>query len=130
MADDLPLDRLVRIYMKMRSKMQELDAELERIKAQQTEVKSAIKDMIRANGDSTTGVKTAYGTVSITQKTRYTTNDWPSFQQFVIEHDAIDLFEKRIAQKNMAQFLADNKELVPPGLNTTTEFDVSIRRPT
>lgn len=129
MVDELTLDKLVRIYMKMRDKLKVLDAEVENVKAQQTEVKTAIKDMIRANGDTATGVKTAYGTVSIIQKTRYTTNDWPSFQQFVVENDALDLFEKRIAQKNMAQFLADNKDLVPPGLNTTTEFDVSIRKP-
>jgi hypothetical protein len=31
MEETLQLDRLVRIYMKMRGKMQELDAELERL---------------------------------------------------------------------------------------------------
>lgn len=126
----LPLDRLVRIYIKMRSKMQELEAEQERIKAQQAEVKNEIKDLIRANGDAATGVKTQYGTVSVISRTRYNTNAWDEFKKFVVEHDALDLLEKRIAQKNMAQFLADNKDLVPPGLNTTTEFDVAIRRPT
>ena len=129
MEDALPLDRLVRIYIKMREKIKELDAAQEAVKAQQAAVKAAIKDMVRANGAGATGVKTQYGTVSIVVKTRYTTNDWESFRKFMVEHDALALVENRIAQTNMAKFLKANPALVPPGLNSATEFDVSIRRP-
>jgi len=38
--------------------------------------------------------------------------------------------EKRIAQTNMATFLADNPSLVPAGLNSTTEYAISVRKPT
>jgi hypothetical protein len=38
--------------------------------------------------------------------------------------------EKRIAQTNMATFLADNPSLVPAGLNSVTEYAISVRKPT
>jgi hypothetical protein len=66
----------------------------------------------------------------LVQKTRYYTQDWDSFKKFVIEHDVVDLLEKRIAQTNMSKFLEENPTLVPPGLNSNTEFDISVRKPT
>ena len=126
--EEVALDKLVRIYMKMRASIQDLDAQIETIKEQQQEVKNEIKDRMRAMG--TKSMKTDSGTVSLTEKTRYYTQDWDSFKRFVIEHDAVDLLEKRIAQTNMRTFLEENPALVPPGLNSDTEFDVSVRKPT
>jgi hypothetical protein len=123
----LPMDKLVRMYRKMREKLLELDLEATNIKAQQAAVKAEIKDQLRAA--NLTSAKTAEGTVSLIQKTRYYTNDWDSFKEFCKEHDALDLFEKRIAQTNMKTYLEENPTLVPPGLNSETEFDVSIRKP-
>lgn len=124
--EDVPLDKLVRIYMKMRTKLSELDAEVEGIKEQQQLIKNEIKDRMRSVGAKS--MKTEYGTVSLTEKTRYYTQDWDSFKRFVIENDAVDLLEKRIAQTNMKLFLQENPTLVPPGLNSDTEIDVSIRK--
>lgn len=125
-ADDVPLDKLVRIYMKMRAKLTELDAQVEAIKEQQQMIKNEIKDRMRSVGAKS--MKTEFGTVSLTEKTRYYTQDWDSFKRFVIENDAVDLLEKRIAQTNMKLFLQENPALVPPGLNSDTELDVSIRK--
>jgi hypothetical protein len=91
-------------------------------------VKNEIKDRMRALG--TKSMKTDFGTVSLMEKTRYYTNDWDSFKKFVIEHDAVDLLEKRIAQTNIKTFLEDNPSLIPPGLNSDTDFDISVRKPT
>jgi hypothetical protein len=48
----------------------------------------------------------------------------------MLEHDAIDLLEKRIAQGNMSKFLEENPGLLPPGLNSNTEYAISVRKPT
>jgi hypothetical protein len=56
--------------------------------------------------------------------------DWDAMKRFIIDHDAVDLLEKRIAQKAMSEFLTDNPGVVPPGLNTMTEVDVSVRKST
>jgi hypothetical protein len=131
-TETIPLDRLAKIYRKIRTEItaltQEYDGKVEALKAQQDEIKNAMKDMMKAMG--VTSVRTAQGTVVLSVRTRYSTQDWDSFKKFVVEHDAVDLLEKRIAQGNMNQFLEENPGLVPPGLNSFSEFDVSVRKQT
>jgi hypothetical protein len=127
----VPMDKLARVYRKMQARIQELTAayetEVEALKAQQDAVKQAMKDQMLALGlDS---VRTAEGTVILSTKTRYSTNDWDEFKKFVVQHDALDLFEKRIAQTNMSNFLKENPGLVPPGLNSNAEYAISVRKP-
>lgn len=128
----IPLDKLARVYRKIYLKVQELtqeyESQIEELKAKQDEIKNAMKDQMMALG--TNSVKTNEGTIILSQKTRYYTDDWDSFKQFVVEHDALDLFEKRIAQKNMAIFLEENPGAVPPGLNSMSEYAVTVRKPT
>jgi len=128
----IPLDKLVKIYRKLRSRLteltQEYDTQAEILKAQQEEIKHAIKDQMKAMG--VTSVRTTEGTAVMSVKTRYTTQDWDSFKKFMLEHEAVDLLEKRIAQTNMAQFLEENPGVVPPGLNSSSEYDISVRKPT
>ena len=127
MEDQVPVDKLVRIYMKMRTAIQDLDAQIEAIKEQQQSVKNEIKDRMRDTGVKS--LRTDHGTVSLMEKTRYYTNDWDSFKKFMVEQDALDLLEKRISQSNMKLFLEENPGAVPPGLNSDTEFDISVRKP-
>ena len=128
----VPLDKLVKIYRKLRTRMtaltQEYDTQAEVLKAQQDEIKNAIKEQMKAMG--VTSVRTAEGTAVMSVKTRYTTQDWDEFKKFMLEHEALDLLEKRIAQTNMAQFLEENPGVVPPGLNSSAEYDISVRKPT
>lgn len=128
----IPLDKLARVYRKIYAKVQELtkdyESQLEELKAKQDEIKNAMKDQMLALGISS--VRTDEGTLILSQKTRYYTDDWDSFKQFVVEHDALDLFEKRIAQKNMSTFLDENPGVVPAGLNSMSEYAVVVRKPT
>ena len=128
----VPMDKLAKVYRRMQSRIQELTAqyesEIEDIKRQQDVVKIALKDQMLKLGVSS--VRTDQGTVVLSTKTRYNTQDWDSFKEFVKEHDALDLLEKRIAQTNMATFLEENPSLVPAGLNSMTEYAISVRKPT
>ena len=130
--DTVPLDKLAKIYRKLRSKIadltQEYDTQVEILKAQQEEIKNAMKDQMKALG--VTSVRTPEGTVVLSVKTRYSTQDWDEFKKFVLAHEALELLEKRIAQTTMAQFLEENPGVVPPGLNTASEYDISVRKPT
>jgi len=129
---NIPMDKLAKVYRKMATRIQELtqafENEVEVIKAQQEQVKLALKDQMLALGMSS--VRTDQGTVVLSTKTRYNTQDWDSFKEFVLEHQAVDLLEKRIAQGNMATFLEENPKLLPPGLNSVTEYAISVRKPT
>lgn len=128
----IPMDKLAKVYRKMQARIQELtqayENEVEELKRQQDTVKIALKDQMLALGVSS--VRTDQGTVVLSTKTRYNTQDWDSFKEFIKEHDALDLLEKRIAQTNMATFLSENPRLVPAGLNSTTEYAISVRKPT
>jgi hypothetical protein len=104
--------------------METLDSQLAELEEQRMEVRLAIKDMMKEQNLQT--VKTNSGTVSLMTKTRYNTQDWDSFKKFIIEHEVPDLLEKRIAQGNMATFLEENPGVVPPGLNSITEFDIRV----
>ena len=128
----VPMDKLARVYRKMQAEVQRLTTEyetqIEAIKAQQDGVKVALKDQMLKLGIAS--VRTDSGTVTLSTKTRYNTTDWDSFKEFVKQHDALDLFEKRIAQTNMGTFLEENPGAVPAGLNTVTEYSISVRKPT
>lgn len=127
-----PLDKLARIHRKMKARIQELTKEYDdavaQIKAQQNAVDMAIKNTMQEMGVKS--VKTEHGTIILAESTRYYAQDWDAFKTFVLENEAVDLLEKRVAQRNMAQFLADNPGNVPPGLNSSSEFTISVRKPT
>lgn len=131
-APIMPIDKLAKVYRKMAAAIQKLTTEyetqVEEIKRQQEAVKLALKDQMLALGVSS--VRTDQGTVVLSTKTRFNTSDWDSFKQFILAHEAVDLLEKRIAQGNMATFLEENPGLVPPGLNSHSEYAISVRKPT
>jgi hypothetical protein len=128
---DIPMDKLAKIYIRMRDKRSELTRDYEAqdaaIKAQQDEVASAMKEIIRAAGGTSMG--TAHGTVSLKTSKRYYAQDWDAMGNFIIEHAAPQLLEKRIAQRNMDEFLEVNPGVVPPGLNIMSEITVSVTKP-
>lgn len=130
--ENIPLDKLAKVYRKIYARVQELtkeyESQIEELKAQQDEIKNAMKDQMMALG--TNSVKTDEGTIILAQKVRYYTDDWDSFKQFVVDNDALDLFERRISQKNMSLFLEDNPGLVPAGLSSLSEVSVTVRKPT
>jgi hypothetical protein len=127
----IPMDKLAKIYLKIRTRVQLLTQEYEKekagLEAQKAEVANAMRDQMKALGSKS--VKTEYGTVMLGVKTRYSTKDWDAFKDFCISNNTIDLLERRIAQRNMAKWLEDNPEDVPPGLNSDSEYEVTVRKP-
>jgi hypothetical protein len=127
----IPMDKLAKAYLKIRNAKSELtqkyEDEMATLDEQENQLEAAMKDQMLAMG--TKSMRTDAGTVMLGTKTRYTTQDWGSFKEFVIKNDAVDLLERRIAQRNMAQFLEENPDKVPPGLNADTQYQISVRKP-
>ena len=126
-----PLDKLAKIYIKMRDKRDALRRAYEStdgaIKEQMEILEATMLDACKEmKADS---VKTKEGTIIRSIKTRYWTNDWDSMYKFIKEHDAFGMLEKRIAQTNTKNFLEENPELLPMGLNLDSEYTVTVRRP-
>lgn len=128
MDEQISLEKLARIYRKIYLKAQEIQKEADRLEEQKAEIKLAMKDQMRELGINS--VRTEGGNISLSSKIRYYTDDWDSFKTFALENDALDLFEKRIAQKNMALFLEENPGKVPAGLSSMSEITVTVTKPT
>lgn len=128
----IPIDRLVKIYLRIRGAIADVqkkyDAELEELESTKKTVSHALKEQIKAAGG--TSIKTEYGTAMLRQTTRYWTSDWESFEKFCMEQKSICFLEKRVAQKNMAEFLAAHPEQTPQGLNAESEIVVTVKKPT
>lgn len=130
--DEVSAEKLVKAYIKIRDKRKQLTDEYEaadrELEESQDMISSKLLDICKTMGAD--GFKTEFGTVSRRVAKRYWTNDWHSFYKFLLEHDAPELLEKRIAQTNMATFLEENPDLLPPGLNVDSKYTISIRRKT
>jgi hypothetical protein len=124
--EKLPIDRLIKIYIKMRDARKAIEAQSNAIEEQMEVVKGQILDVCKETNVS--GLKTPYGRIVRSIKTFYTTADWPSMHQFIKEHDALDLVERRIHQSNMKTFLEENANLLPPGLNADRKYTVVVYR--
>lgn len=125
-------ERLTRIYIKMRDKKEELGRiykkEEEALKEKMSEVANLMLKLMEATGQE--GLKASTGTVSRVVKQKFWTTDWDSMKTFIKENDALELFEQRIAQKNMAQFIHEHPDKLPVGLQIERTYDVLVRRPT
>ena len=75
-------------------------------------------------------VRTASGTVMRKLYSRYWTSDWERMYEFISEHDAPFLLEKRIHNGNMLQFLEENPGLLPVGLQAERKYTIQVRKPT
>jgi hypothetical protein len=123
-------DMLTRTYIKIRNKRAELKAEFDEqdsaLEAQINALKSELLDYCKSqNIDS---VRTSEGTFYRTIKTRYWTNDWDSMNKFILEHEVPQFYEKRLNQTVMKQFLEENPDVLPPGLNVDSEYVITVRK--
>jgi hypothetical protein len=130
--EDVSADKLVKAYIKIRDKRKQLADDYEAQDKELEESLDAISEKLlevcKATGAD--GFKTEFGTVTRRVSKRFWTNDWHSFHKFLLEHGTPELLEKRIAQTNMATFLEENPDLLPPGLNVDSKYTISIRRKT
>ena len=124
MSEELTVERLTRIYVKMREKRKELDRQSAELKEKQDLVAAELLEICKAQGATT--IRTEYGTVSKRVSKNYWSSDWDSFFKFIKEQDAFSLMQQRIHNANMAQFLEENPDLYPPGLNADVNQTVVI----
>lgn len=129
-ADSVSIERLTKVYIKIRDKRAELKAEFEEadgvLEKQLDDVKRALLDYCREQGVDS--VRTPAGLVYRQLKSRYWTNDWESMHKFIMEHEVPEFLEKRLNQGAVKQFLEDNPDVLPPGLNTDSEYVITVRK--
>jgi hypothetical protein len=123
---EVTADKLVKIYIKIRDKRAELNKELEALEEQQDIIQSKLLEICKDQGLES--LRTEFGTVTRRVNKRYWTSDWDSFYKFMKDHDAFGLLQQRVSNGNMEQFLEENPDLHPPGLNVDANYAVTVRR--
>lgn len=127
---NIPVEKLTRTYIKIRDKRAELSAKFKEeddaLKDQQDRIKRALLD--HCNEHNVESVRTTEGLFYRTVKKRYWTSDWESMHKFILEHEVPEFLDKRLNQTNVKQFLEENPDLLPPGLNVDSEYAISVRK--
>lgn len=132
-AQEAPtMDRLCQVYKRIDAQISAItkkhEEELAPLKEQKDLIASAIKDRMLIVGAKS--VKTDHGTAILSIETRYYAQDWEQFRTYCAENSLYDLFEKRIAQRNMSTYVEENGGVLPPGCASSSEYKVSVRKPT
>ena len=127
---DVSLDKLVKAYVKIRDHRSEIkkayDAEDTVLVDQLDAVRAALLAHCKEHGVDS--VRTAEGLFYRTVKQTYWTSDWEQMRKFILEHEEPSLLDKRINQKHMREFLEDNPDLLPKGLNSNSTYTISVRK--
>lgn len=129
-APPVPTEKFVKAYIKMRDARAALAKKYEdedkAIKDQMEIIEHTLMDVCKKAGADS--IRTTAGTVIRSVKTSYWTSDWESMHNFIKENQALDLLERRIAQRAMKDWLETHPDQMPKGLNTESKYTVTVRR--
>jgi hypothetical protein len=129
-VEGVPLGKMTEVYLKIKSERERLSAEFkeadDKLVSQQNKIKSALLGYLKENDIKS--VKTDAGTFYRTVKQKYWTSDWEHMHEFILEHGVPEFLDKRLNQKNVREFLEENPDLLPKGLNVDAEFALTIRK--
>ena len=129
-GNGVELEKLTKVFLKIKARRSELSVEFkeqdDNLRVQQDTIKKALLDHCKEH--NVESVRTSEGLFYRTVRTRYWTSDWASMYSFVPEHEVPELLEKRLNQGNVKQFLEENPEVVPMGLNVDSEYLISVRK--
>jgi hypothetical protein len=126
------IEELVQTYLTIRNQRESILREYEARDAELKQDIQSVEQQLLAvcNESNVSGLKTNAGTVTRKLNERFYCNDWDNFRKYVLEHQAVELLERRIHQGNFKEFIAERKdEGLPPGVNVMREFSITVRKP-
>jgi hypothetical protein len=123
-------EKLTKIYLKIRDKRAELKAEFEAKDAVLADQFNTVKQALLSycKDQNVDSVRTQAGLFYRTIKTRYWTNNWDAMNKFILEHEVPEFYEKRLNQTSVREFIEENPDVLPPGLNVDSEYVITVRK--
>ena len=129
-GNGVELEKLTKVFLKIKARRSELSVEFkeqdDNLKIQQDTIKKALLDHCKEH--NVESVRTSAGIFYRTVRTRVWTSDWENMYKFIQEHNIPELLEKRLNQGNVKQFLEENPDVMPQGLNVDSEYLISVRK--
>lgn len=127
-------DKLITVLFKIKDARAQAQREFDEadaaLAAKQEKVESALLSLLKEQGLDNASFVTSDGqklTVTRTVKTRMWPADWDAFRHFEQEHPEYDFRERRVHQKNLADFMKSFPDVQPP-INVDSKYAVSTRR--
>lgn len=122
-------DSLVEEYVALRDRRAaikaEYDAEDKKLKDRMELHEAKLLEMLQETGAES--FRTAHGTAYTQLKVKSSCSDWTVFWAYIRDTGRFDLLEKRVGQTAI-KTMVDAGEELPPGINTFTEREVTVRR--
>ena len=127
---DATAEKMTSAYIKIRAERSALSAKFkaedDKLVRQQDVLKRALLDYCENHGLES--VRTSAGLFFRSTKTKYWTSDWEAMHKFILEHNVPEFLDKRLNTSNIKQFLEENPNTVPDGLNVDKEYVISVRK--
>lgn len=112
------LDQVVAKYIELRTAREMLKAKYEEkdnaLVAKMERLEQVLTGVCEKLGVES--IKTNAGTAMRTVSVNYWTSDWDAFYKLVVEQNVPQLLQRRIAQREIKEFMEAHPELTPPGL--------------
>ena len=124
-------EKVVEAYLAIRNERDRIRHEYEAQDARLLEDLKKVEAVLLSlcNSINADSVKTSLGTVMRRLNERYYCSDWDNFRKFVLENQALELFEKRINQGNFKQFMENHEgDGLPPGVSVMREYGITVRK--
>ena len=118
-------------YIRIRDKRDELKAAYsERDKKLEERMDALTAQMlVLCETTQATSIRTDAGTIIQRMETSFSTTNWDTVYEVINEYDAPWLLWKRINNTAMKEFLAENPDVYPAGLNVENKRTIMVRRP-
>ena len=127
---DISASDLTKTYIKIRGEKAKLSAKFKEEEAALTRqldrVKQGLLDYCDAH--NVESVRTSEGLFFRSTKIKYWTADWEKMYAFVLTHKVPELLMRGLNQTNVKQFLEENPEVHPEGLNVDSTYSITVRK--
>lgn len=119
-------EKLVSTYIKLRDSIAAKEQEIKKFNEKQEFIEQEL--LTRCNDAGGNISVTGIGRITRRTTKRYWTTNWPALYQIIKDHDAFHLLHQRITNTAMEQFLEENPDILPEGLNLDTKQTVVVTR--
>ena len=130
MGDKITPDELAKTYLRIRAERSMLSAKYKEedgnLIRQLDIIKQAMLD--HCEDHNVESVRTSEGLFFRSTKKKYWVSEWDAIHKLIVEENAPQLLDKRINQANMREFLEENPDLKPEGLEIEEEVTISVRK--
>ena len=131
MMSNVNTEEVVSAYLNIRTEREKILREYEAKDAKLKEDMAKIEALLLevCNNINADSIRTSHGTIMRKLNERFFCQDWENFKKFILENEALELFEKRIHQGNFKQFMADHDgDGLPPGVSVMREYGITVRK--